>query len=124
MAARALAAFEPGAWLSTQDIARRIGARPWLVAPNLYSRLWRRGWVEQIDDPNAKGRTTPGRGPGRPRKLWRLTALGEFISAAVLEGAVEDRPPVLDENPKGPRLSARKRRRRRVVRRELLESRA
>lgn len=129
-AARALAAFVPGAWLSMQDVRARMGARPWLVAPNLYARLWCRGWVEQIDDPDAEGRPRPGKGPRGPRKLWRLTALGEAVRAAVLEGAaeigpVEERAPVgLADNPWCRRPSAIRRRRRVMARRKSLESRA
>ena len=89
MAARALAALVPGAWLSMQDVRVRVGARPWLVAPELYKRLWPHGWVEQIDDPEAVGRPVPGKGPRGPKKLWRLTALGEAMRAAVLEKSTE-----------------------------------
>lgn len=129
-AARALAAFVPGAWLSMRDVRVRVGARPWLVASNLYARLWRKGWVEQIDDPDAEGRPCPGKGPRGPRKLWRLTALGEAVRVAVLEGAaeigpVEERAPVgLAENPWRRRPSAIRRRRRAIARRKRLESRA
>lgn len=89
MAARALAAFVPGAWLSMQDVQVRIGARPWLVAPELYNRLRARGWVERVDDPDAEGRPIPGKGPRGPRKLWRLTPLGEAVRAAVLQGSID-----------------------------------
>lgn len=130
MAARALAAFVPGAWLSLQDVQARMRERPWRVAPEIYARLWRRGWVEQIDDPDAQGRPRPGKGPRGPLKLWRLTALGEAVRFAVLEGsadvgAIEQRPLLgVAENPRRPRSSASHRRRRRVARRKSRESRA
>lgn len=117
MAALALEAFPPGAWLSMQDLQARMGVMKWDVGPILYHRLWRRGWVEQIDDPEAAGRKRPGKGPRGPRKLWRLTALGEAVRAALLSGArvvaeFEDRPPVgLAENP-APRTPAKRKPRR------------
>lgn len=125
MAARALAAFVPGVWLSMQDVRARIGARPWLVAPTLYSRLWHHGWVEQIDDPDAEGRPRPGAGPRGPKKLWRLTALGEAVRAAVLDGVahvgeVEQRALIgIAENPRRRKPVLRKKTRRRAPRREI-----
>ncbi|CAH1656150.1 hypothetical protein BOSEA31B_11351 [Hyphomicrobiales bacterium] len=125
MAARALAAFVPGAWLSMQDVHARIGARPWLVAPTLYSRLWRHGWVEQIDDPEAEGRPIPGKGPRGPRKLWRLTALGEAVRAAALEGVtqagtIEQRPLTgIAENPWRRKPAPKKKPWRKASRRDL-----
>ncbi|KQK32137.1 hypothetical protein ARD30_07705 [Bosea thiooxidans] len=89
MAARALAALVPGAWLSLQDVGVRAGARPWLLAPELYKRLTPRGWVERIDDPDAVGRPIPGKGPRGPKKLWRLTALGEAMRATLLEKSTQ-----------------------------------
>lgn len=116
-AALALEAFPPGAWLSMQDLEARMGVRKWIVGAELYNRLWRHGWVEQVDNPEAEGRKRPGKGPRGPRKLWRLTALGEAVRAALLAGArvvaeFEDRPPVgLAENP-APRTPAKRKPRR------------